>query len=196
MRTVVARIVPWGCTLGLLALALAAPAAASPLTWTLSNVTFAGGGTAVGSFVANVDTSTISSWNISVAGLEPSMFDTTFSAPGVGALVGNSLVFVGGGSALVAMPSSPLTDQGGTRSLTGFFAGSGDGTQFDAALTGGNLTALADPMPPSPVPEPPTLITALTGLLGLLLLVLGSGLSFKANGAKAAVLTPFFRPRV
>lgn len=196
MRTVVARTVAWGCTVGLLALALAAHAAATPLTWTLSDVAFAGGGTAVGSFIADAETATISNWNIAVGGLEASTFDTTFSPPGVGALVGNWLVFVDGGSTLMAMTNSPLTDQGGTRSLTGFFAGAGDGVQFDAALTGGYVTALADPFPPSPVPEPPTLITALTGVLGLLLLVLGSGLSFQRKGAEAAMLTPFLRNRV
>ena len=188
MSKLVARTVAWGCAFGLLTLALAAHATASPLAWTLSNVTFAGGGTAVGSFAADASTATITSWDIAVSGLEASSFDTTFSAPGVGALVGNWLVFASGSSTLLAMVNAPLTDLGGSRSLTGFFAGSNNGTQFDAALTGGEVTALADPMPPSPVPEPPTWVTALTGALGLLLLVFWSGLAFSSKGAVATML--------
>jgi hypothetical protein len=49
-------------------LGLAFPAAATPLLWNLSGVTFSDGGTASGSFTFDAATGIVSSWSISVVG--------------------------------------------------------------------------------------------------------------------------------
>jgi PEP-CTERM motif len=50
------------------ALALALPASATPVVWTLSGVTFDDGGTAAGSFTYDAATGSFSSWSIGVTG--------------------------------------------------------------------------------------------------------------------------------
>jgi len=160
------------------ALLLASSAMASPITWTLSDVSFAGGGTATGFLVADVDTSLISSWNIDVTGLEAAGFDRSFDTAGMAMLAGDTaMVLFQGGTALVLVANSALNDLGGTRTLSGVLVGSAGGVQFGTQLLSGMLSD--PPVAPSPVPEPATWLLIGTGALGLL------GLGYRRHAAAA-----------
>jgi hypothetical protein len=156
-----------GLALALTACAWAAPAMASPVTWTLVNADFISGGTATGSFVADADTLTISAWNISVSGMPATIFDSSFDPSGTGTLVDHWLIFAESGSALLLATDSPLTDAGGTRNLVGFYADSVNGAQFSTTLRSGQLQAGTDS---DTVPEPATWLLLGSGFLGLLML--------------------------
>lgn len=165
-----------------LTLVLAAPAVASPVTWTLVNASFGGAGAANGSLIADADAHVISNWNIAVTGMPAAEFDSSFGPDSTGMLLGNWLIFADGGSALFLAPDAPFTDAGGTLSLTGFYADSVNGAQFATTLVSGQLQSVTDAPAAGAVPEPTTWLLFGTSLLGLLLLGY-RGAAFKPRSA-------------
>jgi len=155
----------WCLAAAWMAIGLSAPASASPITWTLVGATFAGGGTATGSFVANVDMATISDWNVAISGLEVPSFDRSFNGTGIGDFMGDSVVLFDGSAALLLATNSPLDDLGGSRLLTGFYADSSNGVLFGANLASGALVNLPAP---DVAPEPATWLLMGSGLLAML----------------------------
>jgi hypothetical protein len=158
----------------LLAIAFAS-AQATPLTWTLSGVSFIDGATASGSFVFDADTRTYLSWGITTTatvdasangGLSNSMNGKTYStnslsdassdyfrnpaALAVQDALGNRLGFV---------YSSPLTDAGGVIELK---PGTTTGYEING-FKSRNITAGAV-VATSAVPEPGTFLLILSGL--------------------------------
>lgn len=129
--------VTWVCRLAaLLAPALAlwlflapAPAAAVPLLWSLDNVSFAGGGTASGSFVFDAETNSYSDVLVTAEG--PVSGDLTFdlagsgSANGVGLLRSDDAPDFSGAVTLRLQFLAPLTGAGGIigLQLNSFMAG-------------------------------------------------------------------------
>jgi hypothetical protein len=130
---------------------------AFPVTWTLSGVTFSDGGTATGSFVFDVDTNTISTWSVSVAGgntvtFPPVTYDMAtssasyaYNAPtDVGALFNLNAPSI---RALRLPAVSPLSDAGGTLAVN--IAGSGAAECYNCGpfrtYTAGNLIGTAAP---------------------------------------------------
>lgn len=142
---------------------------------------FAGGGTATGSFVANVDTATISDWNVAISGLEVPAFDRNFNGAGIGAFMGDSVVLFGGSAAFLLATNSPLDNLGGSRLLTGFYADSANGVLFGTNLVSGALVNLPSP---EVLPEPATWLLIGTGLLALL------GLGYRRRLALNGSLQP------
>ena len=144
-------------------------AQAIPVTWTLSGVTFTGGGTASGSFdfdadldrYSNVAITTTAGGNFATdsfyarpgRGLDATYFDAgTRCAPDCS--LGFTLVF-----------DSNLTNAGGTSSL---IAGSGELYAFDdgwdSFIKGRNINAGEVSAPVAAVPEPETYALMLAGL--------------------------------
>lgn len=138
-------------------------ASAFPVTWTLSGVTFADGGTASGSFVYDAATNNVSdildTFSISVAGGDTATFPAiTYDPSNASAFVADH----GGGDygaifSLNGLPPqrgiripaiSELTDAGGTLAVN--IAGSGAGECYNCgpyrAFAGGNLIGTAAPL--------------------------------------------------
>ncbi len=117
----------------LAALALAAPmaAAADPVTWTLSGVTFPDGGTASGSFVYDEDTNLYSAVNvITTSGttrLTGANYVNNVTNANPPSNASNLTMITASGYAPGApyfvLTTSPKTDTGGTLAITGGFEG-------------------------------------------------------------------------
>ena len=117
------------------ALAVAPISFASTVTWNLSNVKFSDTGTASGSFNWNVDTNTLSNWNISVnsgvfSALTYTPTDSTAGSYFQQAGYQNELLFSLNGSTrqLRLTPLSALTDSGGTVPINLNTFGNGSGS--------------------------------------------------------------------
>jgi hypothetical protein len=166
---------------------LSAPrASASNILWDLVGVTFADGGTAIGSFDYNADTNIYS--NVDIITMGGSLMGATYLAldPGftstdlILAVVPNAALANFTGTPLLALKFSPvLTDSGGAASLISpsaegqcgnatCSAASSDGLRF---VTGGSVVA---------VPEPSAL-----GLLSLG----GLGLALRKRASKTGIKT-------
>jgi len=162
--------------LGLIILGLsAASAAAAPLLWTLSGVTFSDGGAAAGSFVFDASTNTYS--NISITTTTGSartgaVYHFRLSAaPSVATLI-VAVTASGGdltGTPVVALqfPGAGLTNAGGTVTSVGgesscVDSGCSNGTAPQRNVTGGSVVGTA-------LPSVPTLSEWGLGLLALLL---------------------------
>ncbi|MFL6446925.1 MAG: PEP-CTERM sorting domain-containing protein [Bryobacteraceae bacterium] len=124
------------------ALAAAPFSFASTVTWNLSNVKFSDAATASGSFDWNVDTNTLSNWNISVGAGVLSAFTYTPSNSSAGSyfqVAGyeNELLFMMNGTTrqLRMTPLVALTNAGGTVpiNLNTFGNGSGSVECFNCA---------------------------------------------------------------
>lgn len=155
--------------------ASAGTASATPITWTLHDVTFDDGGTATGTFDYDADTNTVSAVDITTsAGTSFPGADYTLVDPGYGPFAG-AMVFVTGTfadytgtPALSFVFASDLTDAGGTVAaevfggeFTCIDSGCTNGDEVRAMLDGGSVTAAGM------VPEPATLsLLAAGGLLG------------------------------
>jgi hypothetical protein len=160
---------------------------AVPVTWTLSGVTFADGGTASGTFVYDADTGLYSSFNITTTTGSARTgatyhFGTNIYAPEYSLMVTVGSGDLTGTPALYLVFSSLLSNGGGTVPLvlgadpdtTSSEASCSDaacGTSEPVArqVTAGSITT----NPVTPTPAPPTWILGLIGLaaLGLMMLM-------------------------
>ena len=173
----------------------ASPAMAIPISWTLSGVTFAEGGTASGSFVYDADTDVFSAWSIStvagsVAALPTFTYDPTTSKDTgcTGSQPCFDTVLAGSGVGTVFrqigfVPVAALTNAGGTTTISLAFEqsctiisfisitsyASSCPTANDRAGFSGTLSAATDPGPGpgTPVPEPATILLFGSALVGL-----------------------------
>ena len=160
--------------------AMLGSAQAAPLTWTLSGVTFNDGASASGWFVydAGVGPGLLSSFDIFTGGgsvLGPYEIATWQLRPGF--TDGASYVtFLNPSAREVSLYfASPLTDAGGTISLTGGLEWGAIGAigvsgagYFERGIVAGSLTAEGVVTAPIPEPETYALLLAGLGLLGFL----------------------------
>ena len=130
------------CAGMLVALVFANGAFASTVTWTLENVTFQDSGTAIGSFDFDADSNIYSNINISTTS-GSSFGGTSYTAYSVGS---QSQLFLGNGSYDLFLGFTPLTNAGGTSSITGFGEQVFGGAPL-RPITGGSLTASVVPIP-------------------------------------------------
>jgi len=163
-----------GFALAACLVAAAGSASATPVTWTLQNVTFTDGATASGSFVYDADTDTIS--NVSITTSVGPLYagnDYLLSDPGFGpsptffVVVTGTLADYTGTGALALGPATPMTNGGGTIPL--FLNSGGEFTCVDAGCTNGSFVrgfASGSISAPS-IPEPATVSLFLLGLAGL-----------------------------
>lgn len=105
----------------LLSLCVSAVALATPVTWTLTGVTFADGGTATGWFVYDADTGAISDWSVSVAGGDTATFPALTYMPATGGALNSvstagliNFTLTGTNRQIRLAFASPLTNAGGT----------------------------------------------------------------------------------
>lgn len=127
----------FACLVSVVAMLLPGIAAAAPVRWTLSNVTFEDGGTASGSFVYDAVANTVDSWSIAVAGGGTSTFPPLTYANGNSAAIyadgfGNPqptlLITLNNSQRVLRMtPNAPLTSAGGTVALNLNTAGNRSG---------------------------------------------------------------------
>ena len=150
------RIVSTVCGLVAAVLLGSAPAQASPVLWTLSDVTFNDGGTAFGSFVYDADLNLFS--DIVVTTTDGSIrTGVSYGIPGVGnASLFDTLdslpVVVGVTPRLLLSLTSPMTNLGGTIAIGGPFtlevtcasANCGVGSNERLVVTG-SITAVPEP---------------------------------------------------
>ncbi len=120
-------------------------ASAFPVRWVLSGVTFAGGGTASGSFVYDADANTFSSVSItttSTGSFTGQTYVTVVPPPTSGASFVVSVTtgaFTTGTPDFFLLPATPLTDAGGTLALvvgTNPAGSSSEGVCGNAACSG------------------------------------------------------------
>jgi hypothetical protein len=187
----------------------AASVEAGPIVWTLDGIQFDDGGTATGSFVFDADLGLYSDIDIrTTAGAvmagshykveHPFHFGNNNYFVAVSAL---PTVF---GTMALQLPfvTSPLTNDGGSVTLGGFF-NFGEGTCSGEDLlcsnvaatlpfrhlTGGQIigTALSEPPPsPAPVPEPSSLVLLGTGIAALVAVRRREGACLTASRAGGA----------
>ncbi len=152
---------------------------AVPVTWTLSGVTFADGGTASGTFVYDADTGHYSSFNITTTTGSARTgttyhFGTNIYAPEYSLMVAVGSGDLTGTPALYLVFNSVLTNAGGTVPLvlgadpdtTSSEASCNDATCDLSApvvrqVSAGSITT----NPLTPTPAPPTWILGLIGLM-------------------------------
>jgi len=157
----------------------AATSFAVPVTWTLSGVAFADGGTASGSFVYDADTGLYSSFNITTTTGSARTgatyhFGTNIYAPGYSLMVTVGSGDLTGTPALYLVFSSILTNAGGTVPLV--LGMDPDTTSSEDSCINATCDNAAPPErlvtagsvttnPVSATPVPPTWILALIGLM-------------------------------
>jgi PEP-CTERM motif len=162
----------------IVAAAVAPIVSADDVTWDLSGVTFADGGTASGSFVYDADTNTVTSVDITTMGGSIMGATYTLVDPGYGPYA-SEIVFVTGSladytdtPALYIGFSTDLTDSGGTDPIALGY-NYGEYTCNDTGCTSGTevrgVTAGDVVAPTAKTPEPASLSLLLLGIgiLGL-----------------------------
>jgi hypothetical protein len=156
---------------GMIALAMSgAPRMAyADVTWTLSGLTFADGGTAAGSFITD-DAGAITSFDITTTAGSVLRAETFDSATGGSIFSSNSTSFeIGSDDGEENLVLTALSADFSAASDTGAVALATNGTSFesdagiaaDEDLTGGEVVAAA------PVPEPVSMMLLGSGLFGL-----------------------------
>lgn len=171
--------------------AVAAPALAVPVTWTLNGVAFSDGGSATGSFIYDADTNTFSSINVQVSG--GSLPALTYIAPhpvaqaSIVALLPTASGDFTGVRVVVFGPIGGLTNAGGTLTLN---TAPVEGTCTNPtcstttggvrSLTAGTLVGVA--AGPAPIPAVSTTLLGLTGAL----LAGGAMLLMRRRGSDAS----------
>ncbi len=162
----------WTLAVFLLLPALCQTASATPVTWTLQDVTFSDGGTASGSFTIDLNRGQILNWDIeTTTGTSLAAFDYTPSTANAYESSNTELFFksinpvtgpYGTSSSLLFLYfQDPLTNAGGTIDLTS------QGYQCDncapfRTVTGGDVTT---DVPASAVPEPSSGFLTLSSML-------------------------------
>jgi hypothetical protein len=145
------------------ALAVTPISFASTVTWNLSNVTFSDSATASGSFDWNVDTNTLSNWNIAVTSGALAAFTYTPGDSTAGSYFQvsgyqNELLFMVNGSTrqLRMTPVNALTNAGGTDPINLNTWGNGSGSvecfncgPYREIVSGSLVSAAAAPEPAS-----------------------------------------------
>jgi hypothetical protein len=156
------------------------PVTASPVTWTLTGVTFDTNGTITGSFVWNADTSTVSSISIQISGGPAPLLDGTLTNASLSSFpvfaFEQSPVLNNPGMWLT--PSNPLTDAGGSDSLGGLsfvgfcFASDCSVIGSDSSKGLNSLVTLSGSLVGTPVPatapEPFSAALCFSGLAALI----------------------------
>lgn len=157
---------------------------AAPVTWTLSNVVFADGGTATGSFVYDASSNTVVSYTISVQSGNTTTFPAwvyqngTTHNTGAGVFTSIGVIdfdtdIVGfGHSRVLVLPVLPLPGTGGVVNLdlTNAYGGECYNCSPYRVFASGQVTAPGTSTPPVPALSP-------WALAGLAILLLGCGVA-------------------
>ena len=155
--------------LGVMMIAWTADVQATPITWTLSGVTFDDGGTATGSFVFDADTGNYSNISITTAGgtIAGATYAAALAFSGADDLdaVPAMLPDLTGSRVLILGLFAAMTNGGGTISIVA--PNSHEGLCDDSNCSGGPVHRWVSSGVVTAIPEPGTALLLAIGLAGL-----------------------------